>query len=89
MARYIAIPGESQLRAYEGGIELEELQSAVGGIECAGYIEPVYLDGMLMLVNEDAIIQFQPVNDLASHIAGAKIFGTALVFTGEDLNVLQ
>lgn len=89
MARYIARPGESQLALYEGGVELEELQSAVGGKDWAGYVEPVYLDGMLMLVNEDAIIQFQPVNDLASHLAGCAIFGTALIFTGEDQNVLS
>jgi len=89
MARYIAIPGESQLQLYEGGIELEELQTAVRGKGWGGYIEPVYLDGMLMLVNEDAIVQFQPVNDLASHLAGAKIFGPALIFTGEDQSVLQ
>lgn len=55
--------------------ELEALQAAVGG-----YIEAITLDyGAVMIVDEEGRLKGNPLNDLASLIAGVGIVGAALI----------
>ena len=64
----------------EDSPSLEEAQKLVGG-----YVEKINLSiGVFngqMLVNEDGIHNELPVNDVASLIAGLKIFGNAIILT--------
>lgn len=60
---------------------LQGKQKAVGG-----YIEPVYFDNKVLLVNEEGLIHQLPVNDTASSMSQQIIVGDCLLMTREEWN---
>lgn len=54
--------------------DLATLQNAVGG-----YIEPVYLNEMVMWVNEEGLLRGLPINLAATLMAGKQIVGDVVL----------
>jgi hypothetical protein len=64
-------------------MDLEELQAAVGG-----WIEYVHITGKdrqlgILVVNEEGAVFKQPINPVASALAGQPIFGDVVFLFGE------
>jgi len=60
-------------------LSLESLIAAVGG-----YIEPVWIGGRLMLVDEEGQRKDRTINAAASFIAGMHIVGDVVLLTVEE-----
>ena len=48
------------------------------------YIEPVYLDGKVLIVNEEGLITDLPLNETASSMAMQTIVGDVLLLSREE-----
>ena len=58
---------------------LEDLQKGVDG-----YIEPVYTDEWVALVNEEGRLKDLPYNSIASSMLNQMIVGNAIIMTHEE-----
>ena len=64
---------------YPNFVGYEAKQEAVGG-----YFEPVYLDGKVLIVNEEGLITDLPLNETASLMAMQTIVGDVLLLSREE-----
>ena len=78
MMKYLITP-ENGASLYAGSLDLEDLQHAVDG-----YIELVYFQNAIMIVNEEGLIKQLPFNTVASSMAYRTIVGNAVLLTGLD-----
>ncbi len=58
---------------------LTQMQQAVGG-----YIEPVYTNNKVVIVNEEGLLKDLPLNIEVSAMVGKMIVGDAIVFTTKE-----
>lgn len=58
---------------------LEQMQQAVGG-----YIEPVYTNNKVVIVDEEGLLKNLPLNIEVSAMVGKMIVGDAIVFTTKE-----
>tara|TARA_B100001057_G_scaffold143322_1_gene143017 strand:+ start:5002 stop:5250 length:249 start_codon:yes stop_codon:yes gene_type:complete len=58
---------------------LEQMQKAVGG-----YIEPVYTNNKVVVVDEEGLLKNLPLNIEVSALVGKMIVGNAIVFTHKE-----
>lgn len=77
---YLIETTSTDFENYDGKIELEDLQEAVGGL-----IEVVHLQSSIMIVNEEGLILELPFNPMASNIANMPIVGDAVLLTAESI----
>ena len=73
------IKSDGSQHDYPNFVGLEAKQEAVGG-----YIEPVYLDGKVLIVNEEGLITDLPLNETASSMAMQTIVGDVLLLSREE-----
>ena len=60
---------------------LTQMQKAVGG-----FIEPIYINDKVILVNEEGLIMNLEYNETASKMCGQALVGDVLVLTQKEWN---
>jgi hypothetical protein len=60
---------------------LTQMQKAVGG-----FIEPIYINDKVILVNEEGLIMNLEYNETASEMCGQALVGDVLVLTQKEWN---
>jgi hypothetical protein len=60
---------------------LAQMQKAVGG-----FIEPIYINDKVILVNEEGLIMNLEYNETASEMCGQALVGDVLVLTQKEWN---
>lgn len=84
MAELLIEVNATESKQYEGEVQLNDLQKAVGGL-----IEVIHMKDAIMIVNEEGLIKELPYNILASSIIGAPIMGDVVLLTNESVRKLQ